>query len=70
MNFILSHIVFSISASDSYASDTFAGLVDLFTKVGNQTEVQDPITWAKIHQHLSVIAFLIDEAASSLTQDF
>ena len=68
--FYFSHIVFSVSVSNSYASDTFAGLVDLFTKVGNQTEIEDSETCAKIHHHMSVIAFLIGEAARSLNEDF
>ena len=70
MFILLSHIVFSVSASNSYASDTFAGLGDLFIKVGNKTEVEDRETWTKIHQHISVIAFLIGEAARSLNEDF
>jgi len=50
--------------------DSFAGLVDLLAHVGDQTMQQDPITWAKIQQHLSVISFMIGEAARSLNEDF
>lgn len=63
------HIVFSVSANNAYGSDTFAGLVDLLFEVGNKTEAQDSVTWNKIRQHLSVIAFLIGEAARSLSDN-
>ncbi|KAK4009040.1 hypothetical protein OUZ56_014181 [Daphnia magna] len=39
------HIVFAPSSVDKYSSDTFAGLVDLFKTVGNQTEAEQPGTW-------------------------
>ena len=65
-----SHVVFSTSANNSYGSDTFAGLVDLILQVGNKTYLEDPVTWEKINQHLSVIAFLIGEAGRSFNQDF
>jgi len=64
------HVIFSTSSRNSYATDTFAGLVDLLEKVGKQPVSQDKKTWAKILQHLSVIAFLIGEAARSLNEDF
>lgn len=64
------HIVFSTSTSDSHTFSSFAGLVDLIVKVGNNTEVDDPDTWIKIRHHLSVVAFLIGEAGRSLNGDF
>lgn len=62
--------MFSVSANNAYGGDTFSGLVDLLIEVGDQTADQDSVTWGKIRQHLSVIAFLIGEAAHSLNQDF
>lgn len=67
---IYSHVVFSTSSSDSHNFNTFAGLVDLIVKVANITESEDPETWSKIRHHISVIAFLIDEAGRSLNGDF
>ena len=63
-----SHVVFAPSSSDSYSSGSFTGLTDLLETVGNQTEAQMPAEWAKIKQHLSVIAFLIDAAGKSLLE--
>lgn len=34
--------------------------------VGNESEIQRPEEWAQIKQHLAVIAFRIQSAASSL----
>ncbi|XP_045032147.1 glutamate carboxypeptidase 2 [Daphnia magna] len=64
------HIVFAPSSVDKYSSDTFAGLVDLFKTVGNQTEAEQPGTWRQIKQHLSAISFLIGTAADSLREGF
>ncbi|KAK4016643.1 hypothetical protein OUZ56_031605 [Daphnia magna] len=64
------HIVFAPSSVDKYSSDTFAGLVDLFKTVGNQTEAEQPGTWRQIKQHLSAISFLIGAAADSLREGF
>lgn len=68
--FNFSHIVFAPSSVDKYSSDTFAGLVDLFKTVGNQTEAEQPGTWRQIKQHLSAISFLIGAAADSLREGF
>ncbi|KZS01053.1 Uncharacterized protein APZ42_002404, partial [Daphnia magna] len=67
---ITNHIVFAPSSVDKYSSDTFAGLVDLFKTVGNQTEAEQPGTWRQIKQHLSAISFLIGAAADSLRKGF
>lgn len=61
-----SHIVFAPSSVDKYSSDTFAGFVDLFKVVGNQTESQQPQLWRQIKQHLSAITYLIRANADSL----
>lgn len=62
--------MFAPSSVDKYSSDTFAGLVDLFKTVGNQTEAEQPGTWRQIKQHLSAISFLIGAAADSLREGF
>jgi len=43
--------------------------VDLLEFVGNKTEVQKPAEWALIKEHLSVIAFMIQAAGKSLSDD-
>lgn len=64
-----SHIVFSTSSRNSYAGNNFVGVTDLLDAVGNQTQLENPETWRQIRQHLSVIAFLIQEAAHGLNAD-
>jgi len=67
--FLNSHVVFAPSSSNGYASKSFSGLTDLLESVGNQTEVQKPAEWALIKEHLSVIAFMIQAAGKSLSDD-
>jgi len=50
---------------DVYSSTSFSGLADLLEFVGNQTEEDRPDEWAKIKEHLSVIAFMIQAAGKS-----
>ena len=64
-----SHIVFAPSSSNGYSGKSFSALVDLLEFVGNQTEAQNPVEWARNKEHLSVIAFRIQAAAKSLSDD-
>jgi Transferrin receptor-like dimerisation domain len=63
-------VVFSPSSSNTYASSTFSGLTDLLETLGSQSEAEQPVKWAQVKQHLSVVTFLIEAAAKSLSDNF
>lgn len=60
------HVLFAPSSFDSYAGDTFPGLVDLMfgiEKLEGEAKVEQ---WEKVKQHLATIIFCIDSATSGL----
>ncbi|XP_046364742.1 putative N-acetylated-alpha-linked acidic dipeptidase [Haliotis rufescens] len=58
------HLLLAESSTDSYASSSFPGLVDLLFEIEKAPDVD--ARWERVKRHFSVILFTIDSAASTL----
>ncbi|XP_030854933.1 N-acetylated-alpha-linked acidic dipeptidase 2 isoform X2 [Strongylocentrotus purpuratus] len=59
------HVVFAPSSKDAYKGDAFPGIVDLMFDINNpEGDVSDD--WEALKQHMSVVAFTLQSAASTL----
>lgn len=57
--------MFAPSSKDAYKGDAFPGIVDLMFDINNpEGDVSDD--WEALKQHMSVVAFTLQSAASTL----
>ena len=58
------HVIYAPSAQDSYSGINFPGLTDLLFQIEGAADAAD--RWEKVRQHLAVLQFVVDSAASTL----
>jgi len=56
------HILFAPSSFDSYAGDTFPGLVDLMWEIQDRTGQDKTDQWELVKQHLAAIIYCVNSA--------
>ncbi|XP_071510701.1 N-acetylated-alpha-linked acidic dipeptidase 2-like [Diadema antillarum] len=61
------HVVFAPSSKDAYKGDAFPGIVDLMFDIDNG-EGDLTEEWEALRQHMSVVAFVLQSAASTLRE--
>ncbi|XP_063958983.1 N-acetylated-alpha-linked acidic dipeptidase 2-like [Lytechinus pictus] len=59
------HVVFAPSSKDAYKGDAFPGIVDLMFDINNP-DGDVSKDWEALKQHMSVVAFVLQSAASTL----
>jgi len=60
------HVLFAPSSFNSYAGDTFPGLVDLMWEIEKRSEDDQIQQWERVKHHLSVIIYSINSAVKVL----
>lgn len=63
------HVVMAPSSTNTYASDSFAGLQDLLHDLPELSPEEQVTRWRQVKKHLAAVIHLIRAAANVLTQE-
>jgi len=60
------HLLFAPSSFNTYAGDTFPGLVDLMWQIEERTGDDEQRQWERVKHHLSVLIYAVNSATNVL----